>query len=61
LKVKIDYYQHQVFIIKNNIMSTARPFAFTCRWGQFRYYKNKSLSTAEISALFDADKAKYGL
>jgi len=32
-----------------------------CRWGQFRYYKNKSLSTAEISALFDADKAKYGL
>jgi len=32
-----------------------------CRWGQFRYYKNKSLSTAEISTLFDADKAKYGL
>jgi hypothetical protein len=32
-----------------------------CRWGQFRYYKDKSLSTAEISALFDLDKAKYGL
>jgi len=32
-----------------------------CRWGQFRYYKNKSLTTAEILALFNADKAKYGL
>ena len=32
-----------------------------CRWGQFRYYVNKSLSTAEISTLFNADKAKYGL
>lgn len=32
-----------------------------CRWGQFRYYKNKSLSTTEIANLFNADKAKYGL
>ena len=30
-------------------------------WGQFRYYKNKSLSTAEILTLFNADKTKYGL
>jgi hypothetical protein len=30
-------------------------------WGQFRYYVNKSLSTAEILALFNTDKTKYGL
>jgi len=30
-------------------------------WGQFRYYKGKALSTAEILALFNTDKAKYGL
>jgi len=30
-------------------------------WGQFRYYKGKSLSTAEILTLFNADKTKYGL
>jgi hypothetical protein len=30
-------------------------------WGQFRYYKGKSLSTAEILTLFNADKSKYGL
>ena len=30
-------------------------------WGQFRYYVNKSLSTAEILTLFNADKTKYGL
>jgi hypothetical protein len=30
-------------------------------WGQFRYYKGKSLSTQNISDLFDADKARYGL
>ena len=30
-------------------------------WGQFRYYKGKALSTAEILTLFNTDKAKYGL
>ena len=30
-------------------------------WGQFRYYKGKALSTAEITTLFNADKTKYGL
>jgi hypothetical protein len=30
-------------------------------WGQFRYYKGKALSTAEILTLFNADKTKYGL
>ena len=30
-------------------------------WGQFRYYVNKALSTAEILALFNTDKTKYGL
>jgi len=30
-------------------------------WGQFRYYRNKALSTAEITALFNADRTKYGL
>ena len=30
-------------------------------WGQFRYYKGKALSTAEILTLFNADKSKYGL
>jgi hypothetical protein len=30
-------------------------------WGQFRYYRGKALSTAEILTLFNADKSKYGL
>jgi len=30
-------------------------------WGQFRYYKGKALSTAEILTLFNTDKTKYGL
>jgi hypothetical protein len=30
-------------------------------WGQFRYYKGKSLSTSVIAELFDADKSRYGL
>ena len=30
-------------------------------WGQFRYYKGKALSTAEILTLFNLDKTKYGL
>jgi hypothetical protein len=30
-------------------------------WGQFRYYKGKSLSTSVIAEIFDADKARYGL
>lgn len=30
-------------------------------WGQFRYYKGKSLSTSVIAEMFDTDKARYGL
>jgi hypothetical protein len=30
-------------------------------WGQFRYYRNQALSTAEILTLFNTDKTKYGL
>jgi hypothetical protein len=30
-------------------------------WGQFRYYRNRALSTTDILTLFNADKSKYGL
>ena len=30
-------------------------------WGQFRYYRNRALTTSDILALFNADKTKYGL
>jgi len=30
-------------------------------WGQFRYYRGRALSTADISTLFNADRVKYGL
>ena len=30
-------------------------------WGQFRYYRNRALTTSDILTLFNADKTKYGL
>lgn len=30
-------------------------------WGQFRYYRNRSLTTSDILTLFNSDRTKYGL
>jgi hypothetical protein len=30
-------------------------------WGQFRYYRNRALTTSDILTLFNTDKSKYGL
>jgi hypothetical protein len=30
-------------------------------WGQFRYYRNRALTTSDILTLFNTDKTKYGL